>query len=82
MSFLGDAIEKCSLGLFADSDFAGGLDSAKSTSGIYLVLFGEHTFAPVAAVSRRQKVTSHSTSESETVALDLGLRQEGLPALN
>ena len=53
-------------GLFQDSDFAGDLEDSKSTSGGTLCVFG---------------AVSHSSTESEIISLDIGLRLDGLPAL-
>ena len=40
----GKHCQKCRLGLFQDSDFAGDLKDSKSTSGGTLCVFGSHTF--------------------------------------
>jgi len=71
-----------SLRLFAHADFAGDLENAKSTSGVFLCLSGPGVFAPLAAVSKKQTCVSHSTPEAELVALNLALRAQGLPALD
>ena len=53
----------------------------KSTSGVFLVLLGPHTFFPLNGISRKQTAQSHSTPEAEIVAADEGLRSEGYPAV-
>ncbi|CAE8584827.1 unnamed protein product [Polarella glacialis] len=67
--------------LFADADFAGCRDTARSTSGVFLGIYGKNTFVPVAAQAKKQSCVSHSTPEAELVAANLALRTQGLPAL-
>ena len=71
----------CRLGLFQDSDFAGDLEDSKSTSGGTLCVFGSHTFVPISWMCKKQTAVSHSSTESEIISLDMGLRLDGLPAL-
>ena len=66
---VGNTAKHCRLGLFQDSDFAGDLEDSKSTSGGTLCIFGSHT------------AVSHSSTESEIISLDTGLRLDDLPAL-
>ena len=73
--------KQCRLGLFQDSDFAGDLQDAKSTSGGTLCIFGSHTFVPISWMCKKQTAVSHSSTESEIISLDTGLRLDGLPAL-
>ena len=73
--------KQCRLGLFQDSDFAGDLEHSKSTSGGTLCIFGSHTFVPISWMCKKQTAVSHSSTESEIISLDTGLRLEGLPAL-
>ena len=67
--------------LFQDSDFAGDLEDSKSTSGGTLCIFGSHTFVPISWMCKKQTSVSHSSTESEIISLDTGLRLDGLPAL-
>ena len=67
------------MGLFQDSDFAGDLEDSKSTSGGTLCVFGSHTFVPISWMCKKQTSVSHSSTESETISLDTGLRLDGLP---
>ena len=71
----------CRLGLCQDSDFAGDLEDSKSTSGGTLCIFGSHTFVPISWMCKKQTAVSHSSTESEIISLDTGLRLVGLPAL-
>ena len=78
---MGNTAKRCRLGLFQDSDFAGDLEDSKSTSGETLCIFGSHTFVPISWMCKKQTAVSHSSTESEIVSLDTGLRLDGLPAL-
>ena len=78
---MGNTAKQCRLGLFQDSDFAGDLEDSKSTSGGTLCIFGSHTFVPISWLCKKQSVVSHSSTESEIISLDTGLRLDGLPAL-
>ena len=73
---------QCRLGLFQDSDFAGDLEDSKSTSGGTLCVFGSHTFVPISWMCKKQTSVSHSSTESEIMSLDAGLRLDGIPALD
>ena len=66
---------------FQDSDFAGDLKDSKSTSGRTLCVFGSHTFVPISWMCKKQTAVSHSSTESEIIFLDTGLRLDGLLAL-
>ena len=78
---VGNTVKQCRLGLFQDSDFAGDLEDSKSTSGGTLCIFGSHTFVPISWICKKQTSVSHSSTESEIISLDTGLRLDGLPAL-
>ena len=78
---MGNTANQCRLGLFQDSDFAGDLEDSKSTSGGTLCIFGSHTFVPISRMCKKQTSVSHSSTESEIISLDTGLRLDGLPAL-
>ena len=78
---VGNTAKQCRLGLFQDSDFAGDLEDSKSTSGGTLCIFGSHTFVPISRMCKKQTAVSHSSTESEIISLDTGLRLDGLPAL-
>ena len=74
--------KQCRLGLFQDSDFAGDLEDSKYTSGGTLCVFGSHTFVPISWMCKKQTSVSHSSTESEIISLDAGLRLDGIPALD
>ena len=67
------------LGLSQDSDFAGDLEDSKFTSGGTLCIF---TFVPISWMGKKQTSVSHSSTESEIISLDAGLRLDGTPALD
>ena len=77
----GNTAKQCRLGLCQDSDFAGDLEDSKSTSGGTLCVFGSHTFVPTSWMCKTQTSVSRSSTESEIISLDAGLRLDGLPAL-
>ena len=74
--------KQCRSGLFQDSDFASDLEDSKSTSGGTLCVFGSHTFVPISWMCKKQTSVSHSSTESEIISLDAGLRLDGIPALD
>ena len=78
---MGNTAKQCRLGLFQDSDFAGDLEDSKSTSGGTLYIFGSHTFVPISWMCKKQTSVSHSSTESEIISLDTGLRLDRLLAL-
>ena len=53
----------------------------KSTSGGTLCILGSHTFVPISWMCKKQTSASHSSTESEIISLDAGLRLHGIPAL-
>ena len=79
--FIGDSINDCQLWLFCDSDFAGEFD-AKSTTGCALFLVGPNTHYPLNAFSKKQTSITISSTESEVVAANQGIRAQGLPSLS
>ena len=79
--FESNTAKQCRLGLFHDSDFAGDLEDSKSTSGGTLCIFGSHTFVPISWMCKKQTAVSHSSTESEMIFLDTGLKLDGFHAL-
>jgi len=77
-----DPAELLSLRLYVDADFSGEREDARSTSGGFLVLYGPHTWFPLAWVSKRQTATSRSTTEAEVISLAASLFSEALPAMS
>ena len=47
-----------------------------------LCVFGSHTFVPISWVCKKQTSVSHSSTESELISLDAGLKLDGIPALD
>ena len=80
--YVGNTAKQCRPGLFQDSDFARDLEDSKSTSGGTLCIFGSHTFVPISWMCKKQTSVSHSSTESEIISLDAGLRLDGIPALD
>ena len=62
--------------------FCWGFEKWKSTSGGILCKFGSRTFPPISRMCQKQTWVSHSSTESETISLDAGLRMDGLVALD
>ena len=79
---MGNTAKQCRLGLFQNSDFARDLEDSKSTSGGTLCIFGSCTFVPISFMCKNQTSVSHSSTESEIISLDAGLRLDGIPALD
>ena len=79
--YVGNTAKQCRLGLLQDSDFAGDLENSKSTFGGTLCILGSHTFVPTSWMCKKQTSVSHSSTESEIISLDAGLRLDGIPAL-
>ena len=46
-----------------------------------MCILGSHTFVPISWMCKKQTAVSHSSTESEIISLDTGLRLDGLPAL-
>ena len=79
---MGNTAKQCRLGLLQDSDFAGDLEDSKSTSGGTLCVFGSHTFVPISWMCKKQTSVSHSSTGSEIVSLDDGLRLDRILVLD
>ena len=47
-----------------------------------MCFFGSHTFVPISWMCKKQTSVSHSSTESEIISLDAGLRLDGIPALD
>ena len=78
---MGNTAKQYRLGLVQDSDFAGDLEDLKSTSGGTLCV-GSHTFVPISWMCKKQASVLHSSTESEIISLDAGLRLDDIPALD
>ena len=78
---MGNTAKQCRLGLFQDSDFSKLQDLLQCTSGGTLCILGSHTFVPICWMCKKQAAVFHSSTESEIISLDTGLRLDGLPSL-
>ena len=81
-SFCGDKAADCKLMLYVDASFAGCINSSKSTTGALLCVVGPRTFCPITWICKKQGAVSHSSSEAEVIALDTGVRLEGIPSMD
>ena len=79
---VGSTAKKCRLGLFQDFDFTGDLDDSKFTSVGAWCISGSYTFVPISWRCKKQTSVSHSSTESEIISLDAGLRLDGISALD
>ena len=79
--FMGDAADQCHVLAYCDASFADDLQTSKSTSGLFIAIVGPNTFVPITNFAKRQASVSHSTTESEMVSLEEGLRSEALPII-
>ena len=87
---VGNTAQHCRFGLFQGSDFAGDFEDSNSRSGRrregrgggILCFFGSRTFVPISWMCKKQTPVYHSSTESEIISLDAGLRMDGLPALD
>ena len=69
------------IGTVSGSDVAGDLEDSKSSSRGTPCIFGSHTFVPISWMCKKQTSVSYSSTESEIISLDIGLRLDGLPVL-
>ena len=81
-AWVGDSKEDLKLHLYTDADLASDPEDSISTSGAYFAIVGPRTHVPLGCRCRRQTAVSHSSTESEIVSADHGLKCIGLPALD
>ena len=79
--YVGNTAKQCRLGLFQDSHFAGDLEDSKSDSGGTLCVFWKSYIDSNKLDVYETNTVSRSSTESEIMSLDGGLRMDGLPAL-
>ena len=48
----------------------------------HCAFFGSHTFVPISWMCKKQTSVSHSSTESEIISLDAGLRLDGVTSLH
>ena len=73
--------QHCRLSCFKTQTLQATLRTQKSTSGGVLCMFGR-TIVPVSWMCKKQTSGSHTSTESEIISLDAGLRMDGFPALD
>ena len=78
---VGNAAKQCRLGLFQDSASREILKIQNPLLGGTLCVFGSHTFVPISWMCKKQTSVSHTSTESQIISLDTGLRLDGLLAL-
>ena len=81
LCWVGDKPEDIIVALYVDAGFGGDLADSKSSTGAMLCLMGPNTFVPLTWLCKKNTAVSHSSSEAEVIAMDAGVRLEGLPAL-
>ena len=81
-AWVGDKRESRKLHLYTDADLASDPEDSISTSGAYFALVGPKTHVLLGHRCKRQTAVSHSSTESEIVSADQGLKCIGLPALD
>ena len=81
-AYVGDKLEDCVLVLYTDASFADDIKNSNSTSGAIMFILGPNTYVPLNWHCKKQGAVSHSSTESETISLDAGIRMEGIPCLN
>ena len=78
---ISDSPSELSFSLYCDANFGGDLKDMNSTSGFVIAIEGSGSFAMLGWGSKKQKVVSRSTTESEFVSLSTALFQEAVPRL-
>ncbi len=81
IGFIGDPVPDLRIGFYTDSDFAGDKKTMRSTSGMFLCLYGPNSFFPLGGGAKQQGATSSSSTEAELVSASDGLKKTGLPIL-
>ena len=76
---VGNTAKQCRLGLFQDSGFAGDLEDSQEEQYVFLAC---HTCVPMSWMCKKHTSVSHSSTESEIISLEAGLRLDGIPALD
>ena len=64
------------------TDFIVDDDDLDSNTVTLCIFGGSYTFVPISWMCKKQTSVSHSSTESEIISLDAGLRMDGMPALD
>ena len=67
--------------MYVDAGYAGDLGDSKATGGSFVYLVGPNTCVPISWTCKKQGAVSHSSTEAESITLDMGLRMQGSPTL-
>lgn len=75
---VGNICGECKLAVCVDSKVARDLKDSTPTNECCLALVGSNTFVPIIWFCKHHSAVSHSSSEEEAIALDVGRRVEGV----
>jgi hypothetical protein len=78
--WINDSCQDLQQQYFSDADVAGCLQTQRSTTGSFGMIWGENSSFPISMTSKRQTCVSHSTPEAELVAMDTTLRVVAMPS--
>ena len=81
-AWVGDQLQDLEFHLYTDADLASDPEDSKRASGARFAIAGRYTRVPMAHRRKAQTAVSHSSTESELVSADHGLKSIGLPALD
>ena len=82
MVFQAGGLETTELHVYADADLASCVHSARSTSGMMIILESGASRWPIAWNSRRQTSVARSTTEAEIISMASAVYSEGIPLLD
>ena len=80
VGWCGDDVSRLTLDVYAEADFGHDRETCHSVTGGIAKLAGPNTSFVIGAVPKQQTAVSHSTPESEIVALEQVLRTLAIPA--
>ena len=76
---VGDNAEHINIVLFVDANHVISSGDSVSTGGALMALYGPNAFVPITAICKRQRRAAHSSTESDMIILETGLRWEVFP---
>ena len=79
---VGNIAKQCRLGLFQDSDFAGDLFFFRNRLQVEHCAYSESHVCSNKPVCKKQTCVVHSSTDSEIISVDTGLRMDGIPVLD